>query len=133
MKPLTFSQLTTAFFTGCIAYPLLEIAYRGYSHWTMSLVGGLCLAALFCYQSAFERLPFFQKAFLGTLTIVTLELTVGVIVNLWLNWAIWDYTPLRYHYLGQISLRFSLIWYILCNVFFGIAGQITSQFKIELP
>ena len=130
-NPITSLHLLIAFIVGGLAYPLLEIAYRGYSHWTMAILGGFCFAALFYYQSAFEQLPFCRKALLGALTIIALELSVGVVVNLWLNWAIWDYTTLRYHYLGQISLRFSLIWYILCSVFFWIAGRIRSLTKKE--
>ena len=133
MKHLTFTHMTTAFFAGCIAYPLLEIAYRGHSHWTMSLTGGLCLAALFSYQFAFEQLPSRRKALLGTLTILALELAVGTVSNLWLGWAIWDYTDLRFHYLGQISLEFALIWYVLCSLFFRIADGISAATKKREP
>ncbi|MBR7148098.1 MAG: hypothetical protein IKD13_04625 [Firmicutes bacterium] len=133
MKHLTIPQLTTAFFTGCIAYPLLEVAYRGYSHWTMSLTGGLCLVMLFLIQWAFPDLTVWRKALLGALTIVTLELMVGSAANLWLGWAIWDYTDLRFHYLGQISLGFALIWYCLCSLFFGIAGWICTGAKKREP
>ena len=133
MKHLTIPQLTTAFFTGCIAYPLLEVAYRGYSHWTMSLTGGLCLVMLFLIQWAFPDLTVWRKALLGALTIVTLELIVGTTANLWLGWAIWDYTDLRFHYLGQISLGFALIWYFLCSLFFGIAGWICTGAKKREP
>lgn len=125
MKHLTFSQLTTTFLSGCIAYPLLELAYRGHTHWTMSLTGGLCLMALFLIQWSFPALPFGRKALLGALTILTLELLVGTFANLWLGWAIWDYTNLRFHYLGQISLDFGLLWFGLCSLFFGIAEHIS--------
>lgn len=131
MKHLTFSQLTTAFLSGCIAYPLLELAYRGHTHWTMSLTGGLCLMALFLIQWSFPALPFGRKALLGALTILTLELIVGTFANLWLGWAIWDYTNLRFHYLGQISLDFALIWFFLCSLFFCIAGQISHPAPVS--
>ena len=124
MKHLTIPQLTTAYFTGAIAYPLLELAYRGHTHWTMSLTGGFCLMVLFLIQWSFSALPGYRKALLGALAILTMELSVGVFANLWMGWAIWDYTNLRFHYLGQISLDFALIWYGLCSLFFGIAGHI---------
>ena len=66
-------------------------------------------------------------------SIVTLELMVGSAANLWLGWAIWDYTDLRFHYLGQISLGFALIWYFLCSLFFGIAGWICTGAKKREP
>ncbi|MBQ8590907.1 MAG: hypothetical protein IJ486_10705 [Firmicutes bacterium] len=122
-------QCLIIFAVGTVAYPLLEVAYRGYSHWTMALTGGLCFTALFVFQNAFPELAFWRKALLGALTIVTLELSVGTIVNLWLDWAVWDYTNLRFHYLGQISLVFSLIWYGLCSIFFWIAGSIYKKEK----
>ena len=127
MEHLTFRQLTTSFLTGCVVYPLLEVAFRGYSHWTMGLTGGICFAALFLFQWTFPDLPFWRKAMLGALTIIVLELTVGSVVNLWLGWGIWDYTNLRFHYLGQISLVFALIWYALCSIFFWVAGRISSK------
>jgi len=127
-KPMTkhifFKELTITFCIGCVAYPCLEIAFRGYSHWTMSLAGGLCFALLYAIQRTMPNLPFWQKAIAGTLTITAIELTVGTVVNLWLGWTVWDYSNLRFHYLGQVSLIFVAIWYILSSLFFSVAGSV---------
>ena len=34
------------FSTGALGYSLLEILARGYTHWTMTILGGLCLLGL---------------------------------------------------------------------------------------
>ena len=38
----SFKEASVIFVVGEIGYSLLEILWRGYTHWTMSLTGGLC-------------------------------------------------------------------------------------------
>ena len=115
-------QLCLTFLLGAAAYPCLEIAFRGYSHWTMSLAGGLCFALLYAMEATMPDLPFWKKAAAGALTITAVELTIGAVVNLWLGWAVWDYSNLRFHFLGQVSLTFVAIWYALSCLFFTVAN-----------
>lgn len=121
-RQLFFQELTITFLLGCIAYPCLEIAFRGHSHWTMSLTGGLCFALLYDIQRRMPHLPFWQKAMAGAFIITAAELSAGTVVNLWLGWAVWDYSGLRFHYLGQISFAFAALWYLLSSLFFAVAG-----------
>ena len=107
-----------SFFFGAFAYPLLEIAYRGHTHWTMALAGGLALSFLYGFQMAFSQISLWRRSLLGLLTIMVIELAIGTIANLTLGWNVWDYSDLRWHYLGQISLEFGFIWYGLCCLFF---------------
>ena len=37
----------TIFSTGAVGYSLIEILARGYTHWTMTILGGLCLLGLY--------------------------------------------------------------------------------------
>ena len=124
VKHIFFKELNITFLIGAIAYPCLEIAFRGHTHWTMSLAGGLCFALLYAFQAAMPDLPFWQKAVAGTVIITTVELAIGTVVNLWLHWTVWDYSDLHFHYLGQISLAFVFIWYFLSSLFFGVAGSV---------
>lgn len=98
---------------GGTAYSMLEIIWRGYTHWTMTLTGGVCLV-LMCMS--FERLrsrSLWLKCMCGSAIITGLEFTVGCIVNLGLGWNVWDYSDCPLNILGQICLPFSAIWFVL--------------------
>lgn len=127
------TRIAITFVLGCIAYPYLELCFRGYTHWTMSLTGGLCFALLYTTEEAMPDLPFWQKALAGALMITAAELVVGSIVNLWLHWNVWSYENLRLHFLGQISLVFTAIWYFLCCLFFGISAGIRRSVFQRAP
>ena len=40
------------FVAGAVGYSLLEILWRGYTHWTMGVTGGLCLSTLYRLSGA---------------------------------------------------------------------------------
>lgn len=122
-------RIGITFILGCIAYPLLEIAFRGYSHWTMGLTGGICFALLYAIEEAMPDLPWYQRALAGALAITAAELIVGCIVNLWLHWNVWDYSGLRFQFLGQISFTFTAIWFVLCCLFFRITTYWRRRFS----
>lgn len=42
------------------------------------------------------------------------EFVTGCIVNLWLGWAIWDYSDLPGNILGQVCPQFALLWTRWC-------------------
>lgn len=106
-------RYTAAFAIGSFCYTLVEIAWRGYTHWSMTLTGGVCLALLYMWN---ERLASWRaplKWLIGALSITATELAVGCVVNLVLRQDVWDYSDLRYNFLGQICLQFSALWYLI--------------------
>ncbi len=110
-KPLFFILL---FCLGAVGYYSLEIAFRGFSHWSMALCGGLCLCLVYLANQKMARLPFVLRPLAGAVIITAVELVAGCIVNLWLGWRVWDYSRLPLNLWGQISLLFSLLWFLLC-------------------
>jgi uncharacterized membrane protein len=50
---------------------------------------------------------------ISSLIITGVELTVGIIVNLWLDLKVWDYSQLPYNFMGQICLLYTNIWFFL--------------------
>ena len=102
------------FALGAAGYSCIEIAVRGYTHWTMTLLGGACLLFLCRLERAAPRRPLPAAAALGAAGITAAELAVGLIVNRMLGWGVWDYTHEAFDLLGQICPRFSLAWYGLC-------------------
>jgi uncharacterized membrane protein len=80
----------------------------------MFATGGLCVV-LVCEMDRRNRnkTAFFLRCFYGALIITAVEFFVGCIVNLWLQWNIWDYSRLPLNLLGQVSLPFTGAWMIL--------------------
>ncbi|MBO5779198.1 MAG: hypothetical protein J6R82_06495 [Clostridia bacterium] len=116
MKSLhyTISTIPTSallFFIGLIGYPLIELLWRGRTHWTMALAGGLAMVLLlWISRSALPR-PLMWGA--GALAITAVEFAIGYVVNLRLHWAVWDYSALPLNVAGQICLPFTVIWFFL--------------------
>lgn len=102
------------FIIGAVGYGTLEILFRGATHWTMPITGGICLLFLYYMNLKNEKAPLWQKCLKGALIITAIEFTVGCIVNLWLGWNVWDYSRYSYNILGQVCLAFTLIWFFLC-------------------
>ncbi len=99
---------------GSVVYTGIELLFRGYTHFSMVILGGLCGVALYGIDCRFERASLWQRALLGAAAITALELISGVTVNLWLGLGVWDYRDQPFHFLGQICPRFSFGWFLLC-------------------
>lgn len=108
------------FLLGGITYGLMEILYRGHTHWSMVLTGGACIVTLYILVGWLNEMPLVASALVGALVVTTYEFTVGCIVNLRFGMGIWDYSGQFCNLLGQICLAFSAVWYVLCFVFLGI-------------
>lgn len=102
------------FLFGGLYYCFLEALWRGYTHWTMAVTGGICFLGLFIISVKGRRFPMLVQCFAGSILITALELCAGSIVNLILGWNVWDYSMLRFHFMGQICLVYSVIWFFLC-------------------
>lgn len=98
---------------GCI-YMGIELLYRGYTYWTMGVVGGLCFVAVGLLN---EELPwhicFEIQMLCGGAIITCVEFVAGCILNLWLHLNIWDYSQLPGNILGQVCPQFAVIWVAL--------------------
>ncbi len=102
------------FLIGSLGYGALELLFRGYTHWTMMLTGGACLLTLYYLERPFHETPILIKAAGGALIITLYEFSVGLIVNLWYGWNVWNYSLLPGNILGQICPLFTLLWFLLC-------------------
>ena len=102
---------------GSIIYMSLEILWRGYTHWTMGVLGGICFICLGLINEILSwETPLVLQMFIGSIIITILEFITGCIVNLWLGWNIWDYSSLPLNLLGQICLPFSILWYFISAI-----------------
>ena len=100
------------FWIGGFLYYMIEILWRGYSHWTMFILGGLCFVLVGFINEVF-KFQLVKQMFLSSVIITVLEFICGCIVNLWLHWNIWDYSELPFNIFGQICLPYSILWFFL--------------------
>ena len=102
---------------GSIIYMSLEILWRGYTHWTMGVLGGICFICLGLINELLSwETPLVLQMLIGSTIITILEFITGCIVNLWLGWNVWDYSDLPLNLLGQICLPFSILWYFISAI-----------------
>ena len=105
------------FLLGALGYPAIEILWRGYTHPTMALAGGISAVLLFRINRGLARGALPLRLLASGAAITLIELTFGVIFNLGLGMAVWDYSDLPLSLLGQICLPYSLLWCLLALPF----------------
>ncbi len=124
------------FCIGGLGYGLIEIAFRGYTHWSMIITGGSAFLCLYIINKSFENTSIYKKALAGALIITVLELTVGLVVNKTFNLSVWDYTNTPVNFLGIISLPFCVCWYVISFIVlkaFNTINKITVSQKFYKP
>ena len=100
------------FLIGGFVYNFIEILWRGYTHWTMFIVGGLCfviMGLLNEYKFSWKD-SLIKQSLISAVVIIIFEFVSGCIVNLWLKWNVWDYSNLPFNILGQVCLYFFFLW-----------------------
>ena len=108
------------FVLGGAFYGLAEFLYRGWTHWTMVLTGGAVILTFYFLSPYLFNMNVFLAAAIGAVIITAYEFSVGVVVNLWLHWDVWDYSARPGNVLGQICPLFTACWFVLCLAFFSL-------------
>lgn len=102
---------------GGITYVLIELAWRGYSHISMFILGAFCFVLLGGINEFLPwELGFVWQMLIGAGIVTILELIVGIVVNVWVGLEVWDYSNLPFNFMGQICLPFSFAWTLLSGV-----------------
>lgn len=97
------------FFIGGVGYMGLETLFRGRTHWSMGLAGGLCAMLLYLIFASVS-LSVWAAYLIGAAVISAVELAFGLLFNVRLKLNVWDYSFVPFNFMGQICLRFSLVW-----------------------
>jgi uncharacterized membrane protein len=124
------------FLFGGLGYGLLEIIFRGFTHWSMIITGGSALPVLYLINSAIPNTPIILKALIGAFAITIIEFTVGIIVNKVFSFGVWDYTGSFGNVLGIITPIFSLCWFgisLVVNIIFKNMQKIIRTQKFGKP
>ena len=128
VKILAVIYQTFLFLVGGFGYVGLELLWRGRSHISMFLAGGLCFLLL--GQLDRTRLSFSAKCLLGAVIITAVELLAGLLTNR--DHQVWDYRQMPFNFLGQVCLNYSLLWIpvsFLAAMLYGRAEKVLGTGK----
>ena len=119
------------FFTiGGTGYAAIELLWRGRTHWTMIIAGGICFVIFSILESHLGDKPLLLRVILASGFITLLELIFGIVFNIILGMRIWDYSKMPLNLFGQICPVFSLFWAGLSLAALPLARLINKKIKI---
>lgn len=107
----TFELLLIWMIGGDVYYGI-ELLWRGYSHESMFILGGICLVLI----GLLNEIPytknwyFEQQVLVGDLIVLVLEFFTGCVVNIGLGLNVWNYSDQPGNILGQICPLFASLW-----------------------
>lgn len=101
------------FIIGGLIYASLEVFTRGFTHWSMFIVGGLCFVIIGLLNEWYNEHTLFElQTVIGAFVITALEFISGYIVNIKLGWNVWDYSQHNFNLFGQICLHHTICYWI---------------------
>ena len=95
-----------SFLIGAVGYPLLELAWRGRTHPSMALAGGMSAALI--HRIGQTNMPPLGKVLVCGMGITAIEAGCGLVWNR--RHQVWDYRHMPLNWRGQVCLPFSLAW-----------------------
>ncbi|MGM9936330.1 MAG: hypothetical protein ACI38A_03205 [Candidatus Ornithomonoglobus sp.] len=105
---------TILFALGGIFYVIIELLWRGRSHWSMFILGGVCFVLIgVINEKSRGRLPLLLQGALGALIITALEFVTGYIVNIKLHMNVWSYYDAPLNIMGQVCLPYMILWFFV--------------------
>ena len=99
--------------TGGAGYCLIEILYRGRTHYSMFFAGAIVLSSFYYINQKYE-MSFGLKCLVGMLIIT----------------GVWDYSGVPLNFLGQVCVPFSLLWFALSGVAFKVIDTVQENIGV---
>lgn len=90
------------------------LSLMGFTSIWMFLVGGICgvlIGSLNDYPHFYDK-KIWQQILIGGTVITLAELFSGIILNVYLELNIWDYSNDPFNFIGQIELKNCILWYL---------------------
>lgn len=105
---MKFWRNSILFSIGGWAYATLEVLWRGWTHGSMFLLGGLCFLLIGFLGKQKPRPSLGTQMLFGILICTAGELLFGLLFNR--GYKIWDYRHLPGNLWGQICPQFIVLW-----------------------
>ena len=96
-----------------LMYVTIELLYRGHTHYSMFIVGGICGVLIGLINDNTPDMPLLPQCVLGAVIITIIELLTGLFLNVYLGLNVWDYSNQPFNFMGQICPQFCIIWCVL--------------------
>ena len=101
-------------------YCMIEILFRGWSHWSMFVLTGFL--GVFCIDSINNVLSF-DCDYIVQILISTILCTIGegisgIILNIWLQLNVWDYSKMTFgtFFFSQCNVLFCFAWMLIISI-----------------
>lgn len=114
------------------------VGYSGISKWSlcgwtslwMFLVGGFCAAIVGSLNDKprYYNLKMWQQVIIGGSLITAVELLAGVFFNLYLHLNLWNYSSIKFNFLGQLCLHNCIAWYLLSVVIIWLDDALSHYY-----
>lgn len=108
-----FKLFSFLFLLGGATYSAIELLWRGRTHYSMCICGGLCLCMIYQTGTKLKGVNILKLALICSLFITLIELIFGLIFNMLLKMSVWDYSMRNMNFYGQICPIFSFCWFLL--------------------
>lgn len=110
---------------GGTIYYVFEMVFRGFSHWSMFVLGGVCMV-FFAQQGLWQEWkdPLWLQVLRCVVFVTAAEFITGIIVNKWLGWNVWDYSDQIFQLFGQICAPFIILFSGLCALGIFLTGYL---------
>ena len=106
-------QTAGLFLLGAGGYAMVEVLWRGYTHWTMALTGGAVLVGLHRLRGHVRDEKPLARCLCGAACITAAEYVVGCTVNRTYHMDVWDYSNEKGNVHGQICPKYAALWTLL--------------------
>ena len=117
------------FCIGGFLYNIIEVLWRGYSHWTMFFVGGACFPASGGLVKKIDDSLLFHRCALCALAVTSVEFFSGCLFNLKMKLNVWDYSGMFLNVKGQVCLLYSVLWGFLSLIAMPIYANCRTRLE----
>ncbi|MBR7133285.1 MAG: hypothetical protein IKD04_07100 [Clostridia bacterium] len=115
------------FSIGAVGYGLIELMWRGYTHWSMLGAGGICFMSFARIGERMKNAGLVLKAAVGGTIVTAVELIFGIIFNIILKKNVWDYSKMPLNIGGQVCITYSFLWTLLSIVCIPLACGVSKK------
>lgn len=122
-------KILVAGLAGALLYPAIEVLWRGYTHPTMAVAGGISAALIWTISDRCREASLSLRVLASACCITFVELCFGAVCNLGLGLGVWDYSGMWGNLLGQICLPYFFLWGALSIPVCLLFARISDAFR----
>ena len=109
---------------GGVGYGLIEVIWRGHTHPSMVITGGICFSMICAINGKLSARPLLLRSTACAFGVTVIELCVGILVNRVFQMSVWDYSDKWLNFFGQICPLYSVFWFGLCLLLSFLLSEI---------